>query len=101
MRIVNTKEFDEIIQNGTTLVDFFADWCGPCKMLGPVLEALDSEYPDVTFIKVNVDENMDLAERYQIMSIPTVYVFRDGELLNKMSGYRDAGGMRAFLDSVR
>ena len=100
MKIVTTEEFDEIIQKGTTLVDFFADWCGPCKMLGPVLEALDGEYPDLQFIKVNVDDNMDLAERYQIMSIPTVFIFRDGELIGKMGGYRDAGGMRAFIDGT-
>ena len=61
MKIVNKQEFLETIKEGYTLVDFYADWCGPCKMLGPVLEELDSEYPDVAFVKVNVDNEEELA----------------------------------------
>ena len=100
MKVITVNEFDEIIKNGTTLVDFFADWCGPCKMLGPVLEQLDSEYPEIEFVKVNIDENMELAERYQIMSIPTVYIFKDGEVVNKMNGYRDEQSVIEFINSV-
>ena len=100
MKNIDAAEFKETIKTGTTLVDFFAEWCGPCKMLGPVLEELDSEYPDVKFVKVNVDENMDLAGEYGIMSIPQVYIFKDGEVAGKMSGYRDAGGVRAFIDET-
>ena len=100
MKVITVNEFDEIIKNGTTLVDFFADWCGPCKMLGPVLEQLDSEYPEIEFVKVNIDENMELAERYQIMSIPTVYIFKDGEVVNKMNGYRDEQSVKEFINSV-
>ncbi|MBR4461367.1 MAG: thioredoxin [Erysipelotrichaceae bacterium] len=98
MKIVNTEEFNETVKEGLTLVDFFADWCGPCKMLGPVLDQVDEEYPDVTFIKVNVDDNMELAEKYGIMSIPAVYLFKDGEVLNKMVGYSDITGVRRFID---
>lgn len=98
MRKINADEFDEIINNGTTVVDFFADWCGPCKMLGPVMEEVDGEYPDIEFIKVNVDDNMDLAERFGIMSIPQVLVFKDGEIAGKMSGYQEKGGVKAFID---
>ena len=98
MKIINKEEFNEVIKEGYTLVDFFADWCGPCKMLGPVLEQVDEEYPDVTFVKVNVDDNMELAEKYGIMSIPAVYLFRNGEVLNKMIGFSDATGVRRFID---
>ena len=63
---------------GTILVDFYADWCGPCKMLSPVVEQLADENRDVTFIKVNVDKCPDVAERYGIMSIPTLISFKDG-----------------------
>ena len=98
MRKINADEFDEIINSGTTVVDFFADWCGPCKMLGPVMEEVDGEYPDIEFIKVNVDDNMDLAERFGIMSIPQVLVFKDGEIAGKMSGYQEKGGVKAFID---
>ena len=67
MKIINTEEFNELIKEGTTLIDFFADWCGPCKMLGPVIEELSNEYTDIKFAKVNVDDNMDLAEKSSIM----------------------------------
>ena len=98
MKIINTEEFNEITKNGTTLVDFFADWCGPCKMLGPVLEKVSEQYNDIEFVKVNVDENMDLAQQYGIMSIPTVYLFKDGEVVNKMQGYVPEDGVKAFID---
>ncbi len=98
MKIINTEEFNELIKRGTVLVDFFADWCGPCKMLGPVLEEVSEEYPDIEFVKVNVDDNMDLAESLGIMTIPTVYLFKDGTVLAKMNGYRDKGGVKAFIE---
>ena len=100
MKTVNTQEFDQIITSGITLVDFYADWCGPCKMLGPIIEELDNEFPDIEFIKVNVDENMDLADRYSIMSIPTVYIFKDGTLIGQRQGYRDKSGVKAFIENT-
>ena len=100
MKIINAEEFEETIKEGTTFIDFFADWCGPCKMLGPVVEEVSTEYPDIKFAKVNVDDNMDLAERFSIMSIPQVFVFKDGEVIGKFGGYRDIGGVRAFLDET-
>ena len=100
MRMIETeKEFDELLkENPAVFVDFYADWCGPCKMLAPVVEELSKEIPEVTFVKVNVDDLPELAARYGIMSIPQVYIFRDGEVVGKMGGYRDAGGVRAFID---
>ena len=100
MKIINAAEFEETIKNGVTLVDFFADWCGPCKMLAPVLEEVSALYPDVEFVKVNVDDNMDLAERYGIMSIPTVYMFKDNEVLAKTGGYQDQNGVKKFIDDA-
>ena len=98
MKIIDAFEFEETIKEGLTLVDFFAEWCGPCKMLGPVLEKLDEEYPDVTFVKVNVDNNMELAERFGIMSIPAVFLFKNGEVLDKMIGFRDEYGVKQFIE---
>lgn len=100
MKIINADEFNEKIKNGTTLVDFFADWCGPCKMLAPVLEEADSLYPDVDFVKVNIDENMDLAEQFGIMSIPQVFIFKDGEVLGKSQGYQDLNGIKHFIEDT-
>lgn len=103
MKMIEAPQFDETIEKGLVLVDFFADWCGPCKMLGPVLEEADKEYPDIEFVKFNVDkndENMNIAVRYGIMSIPAVFIFRDGEIIGQMAGYRDIGGVRAFIDET-
>ena len=100
MKVVNEKEFDEIIQKGITLVDFYADWCGPCKMLAPILEDLSNEYSNINFIKVNCDDEMALAERYQIMSIPAIFMFKDGNILTNTSGYRPKDQMKAFIEEA-
>ena len=97
MKIVNETEFDETIKTGVTLVDFYADWCGPCKMLAPILEELDNEYPDISFIKVNCDDEIKLAERYGIMSIPAVFMFKDGNIIGNTGGYRGKDEMNNFI----
>lgn len=97
MKVVNETEFDETIKTGVTLVDFYADWCGPCKMLAPILEELDNEYPDITFIKVNCDDEIKLAERYGIMSIPAVFMFKDGNIIGNTGGYRGKDEMNNFI----
>ncbi len=82
-----TKEnFSQTIASGDTLVDFWATWCGPCKMQSPIVDAFAEKQSAVKVGKVNVDENMDIAKDYGIMSIPTLIAFRDGEILNKKIG---------------
>ena len=97
MKVVNGTEFKEIIRDGVTVADFYADWCGPCKMLGPVLETLSQELTDVTFIKVNVDDEMDLAQEYGIMSIPAVFLFKNGEAVAQSIGLKPLDLMRNFI----
>ena len=82
------SDFNEIIKGEkTTLVDFFATWCGPCKMQSPILEQLKSKVGDkATIVKVDVDANQELAARYQVRSIPTLIVFKNGEPLWRASG---------------
>ncbi len=101
MQIVNKTDFQKIIQNGYTLVDFYADWCGPCKMLGPILEEVSHEYPDVDFIKINVDNEQELAAEYRIMSIPAVFMFKDGEMVGKTGGLQPKEAIKNFIDMYR
>lgn len=77
---VTTENFEAEVLNekGIVLVDFFADWCGPCKMLSPILEKIVVEHPECKICKVNVDESTALAQKYGVMSIPTIVVFEDG-----------------------
>ena len=90
MYIVKTEqEYDEILKdNETVFVDFYADWCGPCKMVGPIVEQLAEEHPEVKFVKVNVDDLGEVAMRYNIMSIPTMIVFKKGEVYNQTLGFQ-------------
>ena len=87
--IKSTAEYDALLKdNKSVFVDFYADWCGPCKMAGPVVEALAGIHTDVKFVKVNVDNNPDIAQRYGIMSIPTMIAFKNGEEVATSLGFR-------------
>ncbi|WP_455492710.1 thioredoxin [Eubacterium sp.] len=86
---VTAQNFDEEVLNykGKVLVDFWAEWCGPCMMLGPVIEEVSEEVDDVKFCKVNCDEARDLALQFGIMTIPNLFVFENGEQVNQSIGY--------------
>ena len=85
---LTTETFDqEVLQAGqTVLVDFYADWCGPCKMMAPVVEELAGEEPGVKVCKINIDDEMAIAQRYGVMSIPTFIAFKNGEVAAKQVG---------------
>lgn len=88
-KVVELKEenFDEFISKGNAVIDFWAEWCGPCKLLGPTVDEVAKEMKGkVKFGKVDVDKEGDLAQKFEVMSIPTLVFFKNGEVVNKMSG---------------
>ena len=92
--------FDETVKGADKpeIVDFWAEWCGPCKMIAPVLEELASETDAVQIAKLNVDENPDIARRYSVMSIPTLLVFQDGVEKKRIIGAKGKGALLADLE---
>lgn len=97
------EEFDEKVINSpnTVVVDFFADWCGPCKMLSPVLEKLDSMNPDVVFYKVNIDENPSLADEFEVRSIPNVVIFKNGQAADRSIGFVSEQQLQEIINRNR
>lgn len=84
----NNFEQEVLRSDKKVIVDFWATWCGPCKMIAPILEELSNEHPEVTFAKVNVDEQAALCIKFKVVSIPTLIVFENGEAIDKVVGYR-------------
>lgn len=102
MAIVHATDqnFAQEISSGLVLVDFWANWCGPCKMIAPVLEELDQEMgSEVKIVKVDVDSNPATAAEYQIMSIPSLLLFKDGQLVAKTVGFQPKEALLEFINS--
>ncbi len=88
MKIINKDEFETIVKSGIVLVDFFATWCGPCKMLSPVLDEVANELNGkIDIVKVDVDQESGLAQQYGIMSVPTMLIFKDGVVIKQLQGF--------------
>ncbi len=100
--IVDAKDFKENISNGQGLfiVDFFATWCMPCKMLAPVLQIMEEKYSNIKFVKVDIDECQDLAQEYSIMSVPTLLFFRSGELVGREVGFKSEADLDEIIRNV-
>ena len=96
--IQNKEGFDNDIKQGLVLVDFFATWCGPCKMLSPVLEEVSEENKDLLVLKIDVDEVGELAARYGIQAIPTLMLFKNGQLISTRMGYQNKNQLVAFIN---
>ena len=99
IHVKSYDEFKEYIENNDCFVDFFATWCGPCKMLTPVIEDLDANglFGDIKILKVDVDENGDIARDYRIQAVPTLMMFRGGKVVNTAMGYKNENELLDFI----
>ena len=95
---LENEDFNQIISKDLTLVDFYAEWCGPCKMLSPIIEEVANETSDVKIVKVNIDEHSDIAQKYGVMSIPTLILFKDGNEIDKSIGFMPKEDILEFIN---
>jgi len=97
---IGKADFDEKVLKSekVALVDFYATWCGPCKMVAPILDEIAEEHPEYVIAKVNVDEEPELAKQFGIMSIPALFVIRDGEVADSVVGYRPKEALLELLE---
>lgn len=89
------KIFEE---NSKVLIDFYADWCGPCRMLAPIIEEIKKEATDVKVVKINVDENMAIAEQFGVRNIPTLVIVKDGKVVKQAAGFRPKKDILQMLE---
>lgn len=85
-KIVESKDFEMEVREGVSVVDFYADWCGPCKMIAPIFEELSQEL-SANFIKINVDNSQDIAAKFQVASIPTLIILKNGTEVDRIVGF--------------
>jgi thioredoxin 1 len=100
--VITDSNFDELLQSGKPLVvDFWAEWCGPCKMIGPLVEELSHEYEEKVLIgKMDVDENNDITSRFGIRNIPTLLFFKDGQMVDKQVGAAQKSALAQKIDAL-
>ena len=97
---INSNDFKQEISKGKSLVDFWAPWCGPCRIISPIIEDLSKEMKDIKFFKLNVDNNNDIAESYGVMGIPTLILFKDGKEVGRMIGVNSKEAIETKINAV-
>ncbi|MDK2562079.1 thioredoxin [Romboutsia sedimentorum] len=97
--IINMNNFEEEVNNGVVVVDFFATWCGPCKMLAPVFKELGNEMKDsAKFIKVDIDQSMEIARKFMVSTVPTMMIFKDGKPVETMVGFMPKDAIKTKVE---
>lgn len=100
LKHLQEENLKELTSSGLVLVDFYATWCGPCKMLGPVLEELAEEKEELSIIKVDIDKHNDLAREYAIMSVPTMIIYKDGKVAKKLVGFMPKQALLKEINNI-
>ena len=95
--LTEEKEFEVLTKDGLVLVDFYADWCGPCQMLSPVLEELAKKNKELKIVKINVDDFQQLAVQNKVLSIPAIKIYKGGKLVNQTVGYQELEDLETLL----
>ncbi len=99
-KIINSTNFEQEVNDGVVVVDFFATWCGPCKMLAPIFEQLSVEMKDdAKFVKVDIDKSLEIARKYMISSVPTMMIFKDGKPVDTMVGFMPKESIKSKVES--
>ena len=100
-KIINTGNFRGAVEDnkGVVVVDFFATWCGPCKMLAPVFESVSEEINNAKFVKVDIDESLELAQKFGISTVPTMMIFKDGKVVDKLVGFMPKESLKAKVEA--
>lgn len=98
-QIISSNDFETVVNDGVVVVDFFATWCGPCKMLAPVFEELGNEMDEAKFVKVDIDQSMDLARKFMVSTVPTMMVFKDGKPVETMVGFMPKDAIKSKLQA--
>ncbi|MGL5651003.1 MAG: thioredoxin [Paraclostridium sp.] len=100
-KIINTGNFRGAVEDnqGVVVVDFFATWCGPCKMLAPVFESVSAELNNAKFVKVDIDESLELAQKFGISTVPTMMIFKDGKVVDKLVGFMPKESLKAKVEA--
>lgn len=101
VKVIKNNDISEILKKDFAIADFNAVWCGPCRMLGPVLNEISNERSDAAFYGIDSDDNADIAEEYEIQSIPTLIAFKNGKEVGRTVGFRPKAQLNAWIDSLK
>lgn len=101
MKIIEEKDFEDEVKSGIVIVDFFATWCGPCRVMGQILERMEEDLKDVKILKVDVDECEKLSRQFGVLSIPTIVFFKDGNMVRKNVGIMSEEEVAEEIEKMR